>query len=107
MAQIFNNVSTKEQSVTAQIDQQIRNAAQAQKMAYDTIRRLVYQNPQFRKADGSFDVDAVYAAFAANTKLGITPEQLGQMAKLTKATINLLQPGTIADDVPAATITFE
>ena len=107
MAQIFNNVSTKEQSVTAQIDQQIRNAAQAQKMSYDTIRRLIYQNPQFRKADGSFDADAVYAAFAANTKLGLTLDQLKQMARLTKATINLLQPGTIADDVPAAVIKFD
>ena len=106
MAQIFNNVGTKEQTVAAQIDQQVKNAAQAQKLAYDAIRRLVYQNTQFRKADGAFDADSVYTAFAANTKLGLTPEQLGQMARLTKAAINVFQPGTIVDDVPEATISF-
>jgi len=108
MAKIFDDVNiTKEQSVAAQIDVQVKNAAQILKRAYEMICRLVYQNPQFRKADGSFDVDAVIAAFAANSKLGLTPEQLRQLIRLTKATINLLQPNTITDDVPAATISFK
>ncbi|MCL2647564.1 MAG: hypothetical protein FWD61_11255 [Phycisphaerales bacterium] len=108
MSKIFDDVNiTKEQSVAAQIDVQVKNAAQMLKRAYEMIFRLVYQNPQFRKADGSFDMDAVCAAFAANTKLGLTPEQLKQLIRLTKATLNLLQPDTITDDVSAATVSFE
>lgn len=102
MATIFNasTSGSPEQRVVAQIDQQIVMAANAMKRSYDAIRRMVYQNPAIKNPD------AVYAAFAQYTQTGLTPEQLGQTARLIKAACNTFQPGVIADDVPEAIITF-
>jgi len=109
MTKIFDNpqtAATKEAIFAANVDGVIKNIAMMRLQAYKRLRQMFYQNPNFRKPDGSFDSDAAYAAFAQNTQLGITPEQVGQMARLEKTAINFFQPGVIVDDVPEAKIEF-
>jgi hypothetical protein len=91
---------TPEQSVAAQIDRELQFTAKQMLNSYQNIRRLVYANLKIT------DPNAVYAAFAANTTTGLSPEQLGQAARLIKAAINQFQPNTVVDDVPQAIITY-
>jgi hypothetical protein len=90
---------TPEQLVAQRIDAALRNAAQAMLTAYSDVRNYVYANPDLTS-------DEVYAAFQANTVTGLSAEQLGAAARATKAVVNLFQPDTIVDDVPAATISL-
>ena len=101
----------KSRRMAQQIDQLLLQAARANKSAYDGCRRLIYANPAFQKpvtdANGqvtglTFDSDAAYAAFQANTGLGMTADDLGAAARVTKAMINQFQPGVVVDDVPPA-----
>lgn len=94
------NIVTPEQAVARGIDSLLMQAAQANKLAYEGVRALIHKN------GAKFTADQVYAAWAANTQTGLTPEQLADAAMLMKATLNLFTPGTIVDDVPEATITF-
>ena len=109
-AKLFTSPSTQQQ-LAQQIDQLLLQAARANKSAYDGCRRLIYANPAFQKpvtdANGqvtglTFDPDAAYAAFQANTGLGMTADDLGAAARITKAMINQFQPGVVVDDVPPA-----
>jgi hypothetical protein len=88
-----------EKTVTA-IDVLLKRAAQAQLMAYQHIRAMVYANPD------KLTPEQVYVAFEATTKTGMTANQLGEAARIAKASINHFQP-VIVDSVPAATITLE
>ncbi len=106
MANILPTPSTltKEQQFAHQVDLQIKQAAIAQKSAYDNLRKLFYGTTE--KPFTNEQTNAAYAAFAANTSTGLTPEQIGQLARLTKASINLFNDTKITDSVPEATITF-
>ena len=108
MGNVFNPTATltKEQQVAKQIDGSLRSAAVYMKKAYDEVRKLVYNNPAFQDEYGVTDANAIYIAFQTNTLSGLTAEQLGEAAKLIKASINKFAPGTIVDDVPEANISY-
>ncbi len=102
---------TPEERVAMQIDEALRQAANAMKSSYLIIRNLIYNNPNFKtneQSDGSFEVDsnAIYIAFATYTTTGLTPDDLGKSARLIKASLNQFAPETIVDEVPEATINF-
>jgi hypothetical protein len=97
---------TLDQQTAAAIDGQIKSAAAAQLNAYNQVRKLIFANPRYKNDDGTFNSTAVYAAFTANTSLGLTSDQLGQMARVIKASINLFQPDKITDETIPATIGF-
>ncbi len=97
-------VLTTEQLIAKQIDTEIKNAATAQKKAYDIIRNLIFGNT--KKPKTIAEINFAYAAFAANTTTGLTIENLQDMACLAKTTINRYQPGTIVDNVPELIITY-
>ncbi len=105
---LFNNVSmlTKEQIVAKQVDDELKKAAVAMLQSYKNVRRIIYSNPVFKDEYGAFDANAVYEAWAMNTTSGLTPEQLGQFARATKALINQAARGKVVDNVPEATITY-
>jgi len=90
---------TAEQRIVAQLDSAIKAAATAQKQAYSQCRRLLLNS-------SAIVPDQVFAAFAANTTTGLTAAQLVAMAQVSKASLNLFQPGLIVDDVVEATITL-
>ena len=92
--------ATPTEKTVAAIDALLKRAAAAQLQAYEHIRTLVYANP------GKLTAEQVYAAFEANTSTGMTANQLGEAARIAKASLNHFQQ-VITDAVPAATITLE
>ncbi len=100
------NTLTPEQKVSKQIDKELRQVANSMKVAYLNVRKLIYQNPAFVDEYGVFDPNKVFAAFSENTTTGLTVEQLGDSARITKAVLNEFAPGTIVDSVPPASITL-
>ena len=91
-------VTPTERTVAA-IDAWLKRAAAVQLAAYVQIRKLVYQNPNLTP-------EQVYAAFQADTTTGMTANQLGEAARIAKASLNRFQ-SVIVDAVPEATITLE
>jgi hypothetical protein len=101
MAQLIESQpATPTEKTVAAIDAMLKRTAAAQLMAYQNIRRLVYANPD------KLTAEQVYAAFEANTSTGMTANQLGEAARIAKASLNHFQQ-VITDAVPAATITLE
>ena len=96
-------VNTSERVLVEHIDNELRNAAIAQKHAYDNVRQLIYGTPENPKTGEQ--VMAAYGAFARLTTTGLTPDQLGLSARLIKTVLNQFSPGTIVDEVPE--VTFE
>ncbi len=97
---------TREQKVATSIDTQLRSAAVTMLTAYQQVRTLIYSNPAFTDEYGTCDSDAIYEAFVANTTTGLTAEQLGAAARVTKTFVNTFAPGTINDAVPEVGLTF-
>jgi hypothetical protein len=98
--------NTKEVKLAKAVDSNLRRATLSISEAYRIILALMNENPAFKKEDGTFDTDAAYAAFEANTSTGMTRADLVNAARASKAIVNTFAPGTITDDVPPATITF-
>src|SRR4051812_11440275 len=97
---------TKEQRLAAQIDTDLANTARAIANACKLTMARIYENPAFKNKEGTFDSDAAYAAFEANTQTGMTKADLQNAARASKAIVNLFAPGTIDDKTPEATIGF-
>ena len=91
-------------TLTQKIDIQIKQAAAAQLRAYRSIPFLLYgpDNKPFTEEQ----VTANITAWATNTTTGLSYGDLRNMARLSKASINAFQAGTIVDDVTEATISF-
>jgi hypothetical protein len=136
MPDIIPNVATparpepiaKELQIALIVDSLVVAASTAMKRSYDGIRRQVYTNPAFtkwvseagearatgrsRKTDKGtevevFDPEAAYVAILTNTKIKLTAESLGGMARVNKAAINMFEStNKIVDEVPEATITL-
>jgi hypothetical protein len=97
---IESQPATPTEKTVAAIDALLKRAASAQLQAYEHIRTLVYANPS------KLTPEQVYAAFEGTTTTGMTSAQLGEAARIAKASLNHFQ-AVIDDAVPAANITLE
>jgi hypothetical protein len=103
---VFYPLPSKEQIVAQHIDAELAKAAVAMLRAYYNIRNLVYDNAKFKDEKGVIDSNAIYSAFEKYTLSGLSAEQLGQSARIIKASLNQFAPATIVDDVSEAKISY-
>lgn len=100
-------VLTVDQQTAALIDRNITTPATVQLAAYNAIVRAIYANNNYRNSDKTFNSAAALAAFAANTSLSMTGDELLALLSVIKGGVNFAQAGTIGSDaITAATITL-
>ncbi len=98
--------NTPQTKVATQIDNELRLMANAMLGGYNKISALINTNRNFKDEYGTYDPDAVYAAWLANTTSGMSTTQLQHLERAVKTLVNYVAPGKIVDATVQATITY-
>lgn len=73
--------------------------------AYKRLRVLAGYTASGKNPHG-LTVEQAFAAIEASKTGNLDAQALGELAKIIKAVLNYVKPGTVIDDVPEATITL-
>lgn len=96
--------ATPEARTVAEIWGTIDRQAVQLLQSYNQLRQLTGYTASGKNRNG-LTTNEVFAAVEAAKPGNLGAQDLGDLAKVIKAVINYCRPGTITDDVPAATIT--
>lgn len=96
---------TPEEKTVAEIWRLVNHQALRLLNAYHQLRAATGYTATGTNRYG-LTIEEAFAAIEKAQPGGLTAQDLGDLAKISKAVINHARPGTIADEVPEATITL-